>query len=437
MGVGDDENGKGHEQQSEGEEESSSRGVLRLIGDSGKSGVSGAFEDGGVEEKTNGAKPYNRGDALVRGADGEAVPDEGDARRTRALRRYVCHVLGVDVETEGEALVSNANAEGVGSTAMSRIDWARVGAITEGLAQKKEPVMMADGGGGQDFAKVGGGDGGATNDPITAADATTASPDTSGHTPTAMDTGDAAGAPDQPAAAATAGAQSTSIAQPATDDANDSDMTAKRKDPSPFAGPERSMFTTGGVAGSAVRGKIGPPRVEVDRAHVAGDVRLDDETGTFVTSLSNFSSVRANACVFAGKWVYEATLGSSGIMQLGWATIRCPFTHEHGVGDAQDSYAYDGHRVRKWNVSCHPYGEAIPSPPSLAKLARSAKIRKAPRRRRVEGNAINARAEHIARKRASRKKKKKTLPLPLPPSPNTLFDVRTNARDDERGAVSS
>jgi hypothetical protein len=45
---------------------------------------------------------------------------------------------------------------------------------------------------------------------------------------------------------------------------------------------------------------------------------------------------------------------------VGWATIRCPFTHEHGVGDAQDSYAYDGHRVRKWNVSCHPYGRATP-----------------------------------------------------------------------------
>lgn len=364
MGVGDDDRGKGHEQQSEGEEESSSRGVLRLIGGSGKAGVSGAFEDGGVEEKTNGAKPHNRGGALVRGADGEAVPDEGCARRARALRRYVCHVLGVDVETEGEALVPIAGAEGVGSTAVSRIDWARVGAITEELAQKKAFVMMAGGvvgGGGQDLAKEGGGGGGTTNDPITAADATTASPDTSEYTPTAMDTGDAAGAPDQPAAAATAGAQYSSTAQPATDYADDGDITEKKQDPSPLARPERTMMTMG-VAGSAVQGKIGPPRVEVDRAHVAGDVRLD-ETGTSVTSHSNFSSVRANACVFAGKWVYEATLGSSGIMQLGWATIRCPFTHEHGVGDAQDSYAYDGHRVRKWNVSCHPYGEAIPSLP--------------------------------------------------------------------------
>ena len=25
---------------------------------------------------------------------------------------------------------------------------------------------------------------------------------------------------------------------------------------------------------------------------------------------------------------------------------------------AADSFAYDGHRVRKWNVACHPYGQA-------------------------------------------------------------------------------
>ena len=90
---------------------------------------------------------------------------------------------------------------------------------------------------------------------------------------------------------------------------------------------------------------------------MAGDVRLD-AAGTRVASHSNFSSVRANVAVFAGKWAFEATLGSSGIMQLGWCTARCPFTHEHGVGDAQDSFAYDGHRVRKWNVACHPYGQA-------------------------------------------------------------------------------
>eukprot|EP00955_Chlamydomonas_euryale_P032775 344517-Chlamydomonas_euryale.AAC.18 len=95
--------------------------------------------------------------------------------------------------------------------------------------------------------------------------------------------------------------------------------------------------------------------------------------------LNNFSSFRANACVYSGKWMYEALIQPAwqpGIQQIGWATIHCPFTAEEGVGDAPDSYAYDGglalhtklalmsqchtdgKRVRKWNVKSWAYGEA-------------------------------------------------------------------------------
>ncbi|XP_023242078.1 E3 ubiquitin-protein ligase RNF123-like [Centruroides sculpturatus] len=51
-------------------------------------------------------------------------------------------------------------------------------------------------------------------------------------------------------------------------------------------------------------------------------------------------------------------LGSKGVMQVGWATIHCKFSQEKGVGDTSDSYAYDGNRIRKWNVSAQKYGEA-------------------------------------------------------------------------------
>ena len=108
---------------------------------------------------------------------------------------------------------------------------------------------------------------------------------------------------------------------------------------------------------AASRGRVGPARVEIDRTRASGDVRVD-AAGTSAQSCANFSSLRANTCVFEGKWSYEATLGSSGIMQLGWCTARCPFTRENGVGDAPDSFAFDGHRVRKWNVSSQPYGKA-------------------------------------------------------------------------------
>ncbi|KAJ6288991.1 hypothetical protein OIU76_024890 [Salix suchowensis] len=70
-----------------------------------------------------------------------------------------------------------------------------------------------------------------------------------------------------------------------------------------------------------------------------------------------FSSARSNACVWKGKWMYEVLLETSGAQQLGWATLYCPFTDHNGVGDADDSYAFDGKRVRKWNNDVEPYGQ--------------------------------------------------------------------------------
>ena len=63
-----------------------------------------------------------------------------------------------------------------------------------------------------------------------------------------------------------------------------------------------------------------------------------------------------HAILLQGKWMYEVILGTCGIQQIGWATLQCPFTSEEGVGDAPDSYAWDGKRVQRWNVSPHPYG---------------------------------------------------------------------------------
>ncbi|WCJ31794.1 E3 ubiquitin-protein ligase RKP [Euphorbia peplus] len=77
----------------------------------------------------------------------------------------------------------------------------------------------------------------------------------------------------------------------------------------------------------------------------------------FVESLAMFSSMRANVCVWKGKWMYEVTLDTCGVQQLGWATLSCPFTDHKGVGDADDSYAFDGKRVRKWNKNAEPYGQ--------------------------------------------------------------------------------
>lgn len=294
MGAGDDDRGKGLDS-SDGEDESSSRGVLRLIGGGG--GGKAAFEDGDKDKQP----PEKDGD----GAGGAMGTSDDEVRRTRALRRYVCHVLGVDVRTEGEALVPSSGIEG---SSVSRIDWARVGVITEDLARKVAGGVVGNVGGGGGEGRLSGvttdgGVGGTNSDPaaVGATTTTTAFDSTSGSPPTATV---AAGATGEPNAAVAAGAQKPSTTTANKNTTNDP-ASADHAASSPLLAP-----------GSTAAGRVGPPRVEVDRAHMAGDVRLD-EAGTAVTSHSNFSSVRANACVFAGKWVYEATLGSSGIMQLG------------------------------------------------------------------------------------------------------------------------
>ncbi|KAK7493950.1 hypothetical protein BaRGS_00014832, partial [Batillaria attramentaria] len=104
-------------------------------------------------------------------------------------------------------------------------------------------------------------------------------------------------------------------------------------------------------------GRIGPPEAILDILSNVGTLTVEpDRLG--VASISNFSTIRANCCVFKGKWVYEVMLGSKGVMQLGWCTLSCRFSQEEGVGDTPDSYAYDGSRLRKWNVRTYKYGEA-------------------------------------------------------------------------------
>ena len=67
--------------------------------------------------------------------------------------------------------------------------------------------------------------------------------------------------------------------------------------------------------------------------------------------------MRANTAVFKGKYYYEVRLQTSGLMQIGWCTFATPFIVSRGVGDDETSYAFDGYRVKKWNLDNHTYGE--------------------------------------------------------------------------------
>nr|CAB3455025.1 unnamed protein product [Digitaria exilis] len=100
----------------------------------------------------------------------------------------------------------------------------------------------------------------------------------------------------------------------------------------------------------------GQSKVVLDDSSVCGKFR-SVRGPLLVESSGPFSSARANACVWKGKWMYEVTLETSGVQQLGWATLSCPFTDQRGVGDADDSYSFDGRRVTKWNNDPKPYGQ--------------------------------------------------------------------------------
>lgn len=103
-------------------------------------------------------------------------------------------------------------------------------------------------------------------------------------------------------------------------------------------------------------GRLGPGHAMFDVSTNVGSLIIDcDRLG--LSSHSAFSSIKATVGVFRGKWQYEVMLGSKGVMQVGWATQKCRFSQEKGVGDTEDSYAFDGNRVRKWNLNTFVYGE--------------------------------------------------------------------------------
>ena len=76
-----------------------------------------------------------------------------------------------------------------------------------------------------------------------------------------------------------------------------------------------------------------------------------------IESNNSFLSLKTNNCVISGKWCYEVTLLTSGIMQIGFAQIITPFSRHSGVGDDETSFSFDGCRKVKWNKERKEYGK--------------------------------------------------------------------------------
>uniref|UniRef100_A0A3B4V267 RING-type E3 ubiquitin transferase n=1 Tax=Seriola dumerili TaxID=41447 RepID=A0A3B4V267_SERDU len=117
-------------------------------------------------------------------------------------------------------------------------------------------------------------------------------------------------------------------------------------------------------ADQATEGRLGPQPVVLDHTSgFEGLLFVDDDLLGFngvIFFQSNVLIFLSSSVLFlsAGKWAYEVLISSQGLMQIGWCTLNCRFNQEEGVGDTPDSYAYDGNRVRKWNVTTTNYGKS-------------------------------------------------------------------------------
>lgn len=76
-----------------------------------------------------------------------------------------------------------------------------------------------------------------------------------------------------------------------------------------------------------------------------------------VKSKNGFLSIRTNNCVISGKWIYEVTLNTNRLNQIGWCQLKTEFTTTNGVGDDLTSFAYDGYRNCLWHQDRKNYGE--------------------------------------------------------------------------------
>lgn len=94
---------------------------------------------------------------------------------------------------------------------------------------------------------------------------------------------------------------------------------------------------------------------------LGGDALVE---GNRVTASSHFPTIRlsdvgVDSGSLRGRWYYEVTLMTGGLMQVGWAgpSFRCSPTSGQGVGDAEASWAFDGFRQKRWCVASAPYGK--------------------------------------------------------------------------------
>uniref|UniRef100_A0A1A9VGU9 RING-type E3 ubiquitin transferase n=1 Tax=Glossina austeni TaxID=7395 RepID=A0A1A9VGU9_GLOAU len=104
-----------------------------------------------------------------------------------------------------------------------------------------------------------------------------------------------------------------------------------------------------------MRSRLGPELVIFDIDY-SSTVRIASDRLS-VRSQGSFNTIKANVCVYGGRWMYEIQLHSKGVMQIGWCSNKCLFNENSGVGDSKLSYGFDGSKQQSWHISTNKYGE--------------------------------------------------------------------------------
>ncbi|KAF9191126.1 RING finger and SPRY domain-containing protein 1 [Haplosporangium sp. Z 767] len=122
----------------------------------------------------------------------------------------------------------------------------------------------------------------------------------------------------------------------------------------------RESLTPANGAKKAIGSKKSNINVILNTLDATRHWKISEDGLTIRNDGSTFESIRATQSVTCGKWFYEVTLITAGIMQLGWATTHCQFSPEEGTGIGDDifGFAYDGCRRLIWaDGESEPYGD--------------------------------------------------------------------------------
>ncbi|OQV12384.1 RING finger and SPRY domain-containing protein 1 [Hypsibius exemplaris] len=89
----------------------------------------------------------------------------------------------------------------------------------------------------------------------------------------------------------------------------------------------------------------------LSHSEVSENLKISADGLTARNDSNSFESVKCSFLIESGVWYYEATVNTTGVMQIGWATKGSKFMNHDGfgVGDDEFSIAYDGCRQLIWH----------------------------------------------------------------------------------------